>query len=1686
MLLPYSIVVSTLWFAVESNRTMKGELEELGESTEGVENISKMQGQIYNMTGGKVNIFDANGDFRSTYDIMKDIAAVYNDLTDTDRASLLETIAGKDRANDVASLLQNMSTAVNMVETAENAAGSARGENEKYLDSLQGRLDVLTSSIQAFSAITLDSGFLKGIVSGATEAIDIFSALIENVGVFPTLLGAVGAGFSVFGKGAFTVDSANGKLKLFGQNLSDIKNLFSSLFTGNFGTQFNGVFGNVESPFAKLNQQMQVDSEAFAEYHRRYSEGMSGEQLASALNGASSELKQYMQNTQMASQSFDDFSKKQKQIAVATQAQNKSFKSSSAIIQEYNNGCRTVGMSQAEFVQAVSSTNPVMGSYLSNLNGARGSMTGYATSLIGATAKTVGLTVASTALNAVLTMGIGVAIGLIISGISKLITYYDDLAESVEASSSAFDTANSELMNNRSAFDEAVQSYEKLRKGVNKFTNENVSLSADEYEEYLNVVNTIADFVPSMVAGFDSQGNAILNTAASVDELTKAYNDLIVAESEAYLKGDEERGYVGLDKIAEDWAHDRSQLSNNSTAKYDIEANKELQRLLSSSNLKDEINKLMKTAGGQEILADISNQFTDWKIATREAGESYGQFVYDTILDNATEIRNASDEYGSQLDTIATELNQAAQSFLNTAFYGDLYELDDATKNAISRVVSNFDGDFYEQLVEDNGGDRSKVGEYLESYMSDLTNSLGKLDTSQQKAIADAFDMQIDFSSGEVTMDEFAKKAQEVDKILQDIGLDEAAKEEIMLSLGFEYDDDGNLEKWTSDYETALNRLGGDDASKNVQEWLGNLSGADLAIVMDLELDGDETVDELQHALDLAKALQGVGSIDIQVESDNLDKLNTALEESDSATGLASESMDALNNMYADLDGYDPSKLFERTANGIHLNAQAMREYQSEYEKTNKENIAKDLQTLNDEYDRLTEALAQSSSAGETAILESQREDILNQISNVADLAAQYDGLTSSYNKWLQAQSGSEQGDMYDAMYGGVESTEELYDKGLVGTNEFREFVQMMTDEDLTNASAETIVGIYEKGLPKMKKYFTEGAEGAQQFLEDVENINSEWAHQDANGNWEFDFGEGNDEEIAKALGLSTEQVQAIIRKLNDYGFEVDIDSEFTGLEDLKTNAEEAQDTLKDLASAGEIDFDGEFNFETENIEYLNDQIDDAKNLLDQFRNEDGTIDIEAEGAQEAQIILATLLQQKMSLTQPAIMQVQVEDPSSKVGQVVTTVQELYSAIQERDINIQVGASTEDADSKISNLVGQLSELKNENPEVYAQLGLNTTEFNSALSTLNNNVTVVAKLDAGAVSTIQAGLSGINADVLAKVSGLDTSLVDNYSAPDKTATAKYDVDSSLVSAFQPPTKYGTAQYTPKLTSTTLPTLYGTAQYTRTFVGGDQINGTAHANGNANGKAFKKGSWGAKSDGTALMGELGPEIIVRGDKWFTVGDNGAGFYSYKKGDIIFNHIQSRELLENGYVTSGNGRGRAFAEGTAFSSGSGGFWGGASSGGSSSSSSGSSTTIVNNYYGSSSSSSKSSSSKSSSSKSSSSKSSTKKATKEAEEFEETIDWIEIAIDRLERAIDKLDLTASSTFKTWTSRTSALNGQISKTREEIDLQQKAYQRYIKEANSVGLSSAWAKKVREGKVDIQTIRDEDLKEKIDEYQEW
>lgn len=61
---------------------------------------------------------------------------------------------------------------------------------------------------------------------------------------------------------------------------------------------------------------------------------------------------------------------------------------------------------------------------------------------------------------------------------------------------------------------------------------------------------------------------------------------------------------------------------------------------------------------------------------------------------------------------------------------------------------------------------------------------------------------------------------------------------------------------------------------------------------------------------------------------------------------------------------------------------------------------------------------------------------------------------------------------------------------------------------------------------------------------------------------------------------------------------------------------------------------------------------------------------------------------------------------------------------------------------------------------------------------------------------------------------------------------------------------------------------------------------------------------AQAKGT-LMGELGPELVVSNGRYFTVGENGAEFVSLADDAIVFNHLQTKQLLGKGST----GRGRA---------------------------------------------------------------------------------------------------------------------------------------------------------------------------------
>lgn len=120
---------------------------------------------------------------------------------------------------------------------------------------------------------------------------------------------------------------------------------------------------------------------------------------------------------------------------------------------------------------------------------------------------------------------------------------------------------------------------------------------------------------------------------------------------------------------------------------------------------------------------------------------------------------------------------------------------------------------------------------------------------------------------------------------------------------------------------------------------------------------------------------------------------------------------------------------------------------------------------------------------------------------------------------------------------------------------------------------------------------------------------------------------------------------------------------------------------------------------------------------------------------------------------------------------------------------------------------------------------------------------------------------------------------------------------------------------------------------KTFANGTPFIKSGHFNDGrlgVFGRAFAQGGTvGEPRDTMALVGEENRELIVRGNRFFTVGDSGPEFTHLKKGDIVFNAQQTKELLSKGKTHT---RGRALAQGNvgdarAVGSVTGGFSGGA---------------------------------------------------------------------------------------------------------------------------------------------------------------
>ena len=169
------------------------EMEEAGLDTEGMaESTAKLQKEIKALSG--VDIMKNKTEFKSTYDILDELANKWSDLTDIQQASITELIAGKRQGNIVSALMSNFDIARDTLNTALNESeGSAQRELKNYQKGIEYSLDKFKATFQELSTSTLDSDVFKFVINSGTALVAVLNEIVKVGGGIPAVFATIGS-----------------------------------------------------------------------------------------------------------------------------------------------------------------------------------------------------------------------------------------------------------------------------------------------------------------------------------------------------------------------------------------------------------------------------------------------------------------------------------------------------------------------------------------------------------------------------------------------------------------------------------------------------------------------------------------------------------------------------------------------------------------------------------------------------------------------------------------------------------------------------------------------------------------------------------------------------------------------------------------------------------------------------------------------------------------------------------------------------------------------------------------------------------------------------------------------------------------------------------------------------------------------------------------------------------------------------------------------------------------------------------------------------------------------------------------------------------------------------------------------------------------------------------------------------
>ena len=1095
--------------------------------------------------------------------------------------------------------------------------------------------------------------------------------------------------------------------------------------------------------------------------------------------------------------------------------------------------------------------------------------------------------------------------------------------------------------------------YESLSRGVDEHGN-NVALTAEEYARYQSIVSQVLGYNVGLTETFTDIGGAVYDATGKQIGYNSVLEQTIklLQEQQRQAAIDTIEGKDGNNPL---WTNYKSAIKDQKTKKSEAAAislpsTGELPLLALSGNTNKGIanEEISKIVGDKVNGIDGTNGFITRNI--------------DEIVNNWDQI---SDNIVSRLKDMGysdKEIQEGMSSF--SKYISDVQKAVTASDKEINKFKKTLSiipqmSDYYYEL---SGAQLAFVNDYISSL--ELTNDMSKKEIEEMKNnilnlvntigadenLKESVNELMTLDQSKMPVEAYTKKFEELwDEVSSSIP--EEQRDKLLSQL---FPDQSKVDKMLEDVGAKL--------EKSSRGLVGSLSLSDLQTAfreiipnLDEEISFEELkakIAELSAGIDgpiiqtfstLTEQINSFNEVVRQTSEITLNNTKVTQDYKDSlvALGISEEELgecfDATNSLVVtNVDKLNElvKSAQKNTSQNISLaKSQARLQYYELYKKmsgyigaegkvteaTKKEIIAlyeemNALEKTISKYSRLETQLLGTANAYEKFQEAQELDSDTDYISSVEEMAVALGKAFNTAELGTESAKAAIAGLVPESVYKDLDTVEEkaaaIYDYFKGG--KLSQYLDITLDDDGNIESAEMKLG-------NLRKFIEDGLWGDNN--EDGINVfeGTDWQHFEFSQSF-LDGLDGASDKLqyfADQMGVSKEIAFAFIESMNDHDADW-LNGDYSSMFDMLTPESLENSIYRTTQAIAELNVklaNGEISAaeyqeamygsdglsgslstfadkarndaaawyeNTEKLEEYKTTLEDLNNQLETGKDKDGNvIDPEKvkEQVEETTGHINTIVAELGKLEEPTDVTIQLALDDIK-GDINKAKKELEDAGVDLEEAIEI-----DSEGKFSITTGfegnkkleEYVDLLNEEHTLEVNMGAETPDVISVLSGVNDTLTNIQKLLEHKYNL------QVNTDGAVTSTSTFAKMWDGIE--DKSVTLWATVKEKVISFF-----------------------------TRTPNEDDavQANGTA----NAHGTAFSGGSWGAPRTETALTGELGPEILVRNGRWTTVGENGAEFTDIRKGDIIFNHKQSEQLLKNGYVTS---RGKAYAGGTAYKGG-----------------------------------------------------------------------------------------------------------------------------------------------------------------------